>query len=223
MEDIGIADNRRVQGLGSQQQQALLEARVPLGVTSPRPGTRRSSSSCPAPAGSARARSSTPSSRRDPRLWLSRSWTTRAQRPGEPDTRVRVHRPRRSSSSASPPAGSSSGPSSSATTTARPTPSRRPGADVVLEIEVDGARQVKALRPDALLIFVLPPSRDGAGAPPARPRRPSRQGRRPAAQGRGRGADRAGARRPRRRQRRPRRRPSTRCWRSSTTARPRIT
>ena len=27
MEEIGIADNRRVQGLGAQQQQALLEAR----------------------------------------------------------------------------------------------------------------------------------------------------------------------------------------------------
>ena len=31
---------------------------------------------------------------------------------------------------------------------------------MVLEIEVDGAQQVKAQRPDAKLIFVLPPSRE---------------------------------------------------------------
>ena len=30
----------------------------------------------------------------------------------------------------------------------------------ILEIEVDGARQVKSQHPEALLIFVLPPSRD---------------------------------------------------------------
>jgi guanylate kinase len=32
--------------------------------------------------------------------------------------------------------------------------------DIVLEIEVDGAQQVKAVHPEATLIFVLPPSRD---------------------------------------------------------------
>jgi guanylate kinase len=31
---------------------------------------------------------------------------------------------------------------------------------MLLEIEVDGARQVKALHPEAVLIFVLPPTRD---------------------------------------------------------------
>ena len=34
------------------------------------------------------------------------------------------------------------------------------GRDIVLEIEVDGARQVKAIDPSAILIFVLPPSRE---------------------------------------------------------------
>ena len=33
------------------------------------------------------------------------------------------------------------------------------GRDLVLEIEVDGARQVKLLHPDAVLVFLLPPSR----------------------------------------------------------------
>ena len=34
------------------------------------------------------------------------------------------------------------------------------GRDIVLEIEVDGAQQVKRLQPDVMLIFVLPPSRE---------------------------------------------------------------
>ena len=41
-----------------------------------------------------------------------------------------------------------------------PLPDVHDGRDVVLEIEVDGASQVKQLRDDAILIFVLPPSRD---------------------------------------------------------------
>jgi guanylate kinase len=41
-----------------------------------------------------------------------------------------------------------------------PTPTAPEGADVVLEIEVDGARQIRSRYPDALLIFVLPPSRE---------------------------------------------------------------
>jgi guanylate kinase len=99
---------------------------------------------------------------RDPQLWLSRSWTTRQRRPGErADAYVY-------------------------TTTAdferhisnggflewteflgnyygTPVPERLgdPDApDIVLEIELDGAQQVKQRYPDAVLIFVLPPSRD---------------------------------------------------------------
>jgi len=34
------------------------------------------------------------------------------------------------------------------------------GHDVVLEIEVNGAQQVKKVHPEAILIFVLPPSRE---------------------------------------------------------------
>jgi guanylate kinase len=41
-----------------------------------------------------------------------------------------------------------------------PTPTAPPGIDVVLEIEVDGAQQVRRRHPNALLIFVLPPSRE---------------------------------------------------------------
>jgi guanylate kinase len=96
---------------------------------------------------------------RDPDLWLSRSWTTREQRPAEPDDAYVF--------------------TDTATFERRvkaggflewteflghyygsPTPEACVGRDVVLEIEVDGAQQVKGLYPDALLIFVLPPSRD---------------------------------------------------------------
>ena len=95
----------------------------------------------------------------DPTLWLSRSWTTRAARA-------------RASASGTPTS------SSTATTfeeavaqggffewaefldylMGTPIPDPPPGADVLLEIDVQGAEQVLAQRPDATVILLLPPS-----------------------------------------------------------------
>lgn len=96
---------------------------------------------------------------RDPVLWLSRSWTTRAQRPGEPDdaysfTSRQAFEERIESG------GFLEWTEFLGNYYGTPTPEPVPGRNTVLEIEVDGARQVKALHPEAVLIFVLPPSRD---------------------------------------------------------------
>jgi guanylate kinase len=89
-------------------------------------------------------------------LWLSRSWTTRARRLGEPEGAYHfVDR---------------------ATFEAKVaedgflewntvfdhlygTPVPEPGRDVLLEIDVQGARDVRERYPDAVVVLVLPPSR----------------------------------------------------------------
>lgn len=97
--------------------------------------------------------------RRDPGLWLSRSWTTRAQRPGEPDTAY-VFTDRASFERRIDEGGFLEWTRFLDHYYGTPTPDPGLTQDLVLEIEVDGAQQVKAQHPEALLIFVLPPSRE---------------------------------------------------------------
>jgi guanylate kinase len=100
--------------------------------------------------------------RRDPRLWLSRSWTTRERRPGEAEdayvfTSSEAFEDRISAG------GFLEWTEFLGNYYGTPYPEQLddPAApDIVLEIELDGAQQVKAQHPEAILIFVLPPSRE---------------------------------------------------------------
>jgi len=97
--------------------------------------------------------------RRDGRLWLSRSWTTRARRDGEPeDAYVFVSREdfemkitNRGFLEWTEFLGNYYG---------SPLPEPQQDCDIVLEIELHGSQQVKSVHPEALLVFVMPPSRE---------------------------------------------------------------
>lgn len=97
--------------------------------------------------------------KRDLRLWLSRSWTTREQRPGEaPDAYKFVTREQfQQRIDAN---GFLEWTEFIGNLYGTPNPEAPIGRDIVLEIEVDGAQQVKQQHPEALLLFVLPPSRE---------------------------------------------------------------
>jgi guanylate kinase len=94
---------------------------------------------------------------RDPRIWLSRSWTTRPQRAHETgDEYVFVDRATFESAIASGLFlewaefhGNLYG---------TPIPQPSDGEDVLLEIEVQGAQQVKDVVPEAVIVLVEPPS-----------------------------------------------------------------
>ncbi|CAB4886967.1 unannotated protein [freshwater metagenome] len=96
--------------------------------------------------------------KRDPNLWLSRSWTTREQRPGERDDAY-YFATREKFEQRIAAGGFLEWTEFLGNFYGTPNPETTQGRDVVLEIEVNGARQVKSLLPDAVLIFVLPPSR----------------------------------------------------------------
>ena len=96
---------------------------------------------------------------RDDRLWLSRSWTTRERRPGEAeDAYVFVNREQFQQRIAD--NGFLEWTEFIGNMYGTPNPEAPAGRDIVLEIEVDGASQVKKMHPDAMLLFVLPPTRE---------------------------------------------------------------
>jgi guanylate kinase len=98
---------------------------------------------------------------RDPSLWLSRSWTSRAQRAGERDDAYRFTTSKEFEQHIEE-GGFLEWTEFLGNYYGTPTPNLAPGddRDIVLEIELDGAQQVKQRFPEALLIFVLPPTRD---------------------------------------------------------------
>lgn len=96
---------------------------------------------------------------RDPTLWLSRSWTTRPQRVGEPSDAYEFKTEEEFRRKIADDGflewvdflGSLYG---------TPNPDPPEGLDLLLEIELEGAQKVRGKLPEAILVLVVPPSID---------------------------------------------------------------
>lgn len=93
----------------------------------------------------------------DDSLWLSRSWTTRPRRPGEPEDSYHFVDRNRFEEHASQ-GGFLEWAQVLDHLYGTPVPDPPTGSDVILEIDVQGARQVLARDEDAVCILLLPPS-----------------------------------------------------------------
>jgi len=126
----------------------------------------------------------------DERLWLSRSWTTRARRAGETDDAY-VFVDDETFERHVADGGFLEWAEFLGHLYGTPVPNPPPGSDVLLEIDVQGAARVVALEPDAVVILLLAPSDEDQalrlverGDPPADVARRVEKGRQEVAIGR---------------------------------------